>query len=178
MCAHVRRGNFQKACQRYDLEYHSNNSRQWVTSFSQADLACWVDEHVFVDTLDEVKRIIKPRYARELPILLITNDDRFPGMIHAVDPGYKVLTLDKLTDLSGIFQPALPVIEMSLCSKAKTIIANQYSTYSRAIFKKAVWKRKHMVNFSFAWTKSVRNITYYVDSWKTAGPFVNQQYFL
>jgi hypothetical protein len=83
-----------------------------------------------------------------------------------------------LTDVAGIFQPALPVIEMTLCSKAKVLIANQYSTYSRAIFKKAVWKRKHMVNFSFAWSKVIQNMTYYVDSWQTAGPFVNQNHFL
>jgi hypothetical protein len=178
MCAHVRRGNFQKACQRYNNEYLSNSSRQWVTSFVEADLACWVDEHIFVDVLDEVKRIVKPRYAKELPILLISNDERFPGMISAADPCYKVITMDMLIDLKSIFQPALPVIEMTLCSKAKVIIANQYSTFSRAIFKKAVWKRKHMNNFSFAWSKSVRNITYYVDSWQNAGPFVNQQHFL
>ena len=35
MCAHVRRGNFKKACERYDSEYHSDTSRPWVKSFAE-----------------------------------------------------------------------------------------------------------------------------------------------
>lgn len=136
------------------------------------------DEHIFIDQVDEVTRVAKERYKRDLPILLITNDDRFVDNVKAKDPGYNVLTMKQLTDMSGIFQPAIPVIEMSLCSKAKILIANQYSTFSRAIFKKAVWKRKHMTKYSFAWSKSLQNITYYVDSWSAAGPFINAGHFL
>ena len=119
--------------------------------------------------------------------------------------------------MTGIFQPAIPVIEMTLCSKARIIVANQYSTYSRgkqgrklfppvyaflciyfllsivanivsficnpiqwtvAIFKKAVWKRKHMTKLSFAWSKSLQNMTYYVDSWQAAGPYVNEHHWV
>jgi len=156
----------------------SDSSRPWVRSFYDAGLACWVDEHIFVDEVDEVTRISKERYKRDLPILLITNDDRFVGLIRAADPGYNILTMAEVADISAIFAPAIPVIEMLLCSKAKVIIANQYSTYSRAIFKKAVWKRKHMTKFSFAWSKSLQNITYYVDSWSAAGPYVNERHFL
>ena len=178
MCAHVRRGNFKKACERYDQEFHSNASRPWVKSFSESGLACWVDEHMFVDEVDEVTRIAKERYKRDLPILLITNDNKFVDVVRATDPGYNVYTIDQIADLGGIFIPALPVIEMTLCSKAKVLIANQYSTFSRAIYKKAVWKRKQMTKFSFAWSKSIKNITYYADSWVAAGPYVNHEYFL
>jgi hypothetical protein len=178
MCAHVRRGNFKKACERYDEEYFSGKPRSWVRSFYESGMACYVDEHTFIDQVDEVIRISKERYKRDLPILLITNDDRFVEQVRAIEPGYNVLTMNQVSDMAGIFQPAVPVIEMTLCSKAKVILANQYSTFSRAIFKKAVWKRKHMTKFSFAWAKSLQNITYYVDSWSAAGPYVNQQHFL
>ena len=131
MCAHVRRGNFKKACERYDLEYRSNSSRSWVKSFAETGLACYVDEHVFIDQVDEVKRIAQERYKRDLPILLVTNDDRFADQVRAAEPGYNLLSVQQVSDMHGIFQPAVPVIEMTLCSKARVIIANQYSTYSR-----------------------------------------------
>ena len=93
-------------------------------------------------------------------------------------PGYNIVQTHQVSEMTGIFQPAIPVIEMTLCSKARIIIANQYSTYSRAIFKKAVWKRKHMTKLSFAWSKTLQNMTYYVDSWQSAGPYVNENHWI
>ena len=51
-------------------------------------------------------------------------------------------------------------------------------TFVAAIFKKAVWKRKHMTKLSFAWSKSLQNMTYYVDSWQAAGPYVNEHHWI
>lgn len=178
MCAHVRRGNFKRACERYDAEYHSDSSRPWVKSFAETGLACYVDEHTFIDQVDEIKRVASERYKRDLPILLVTNDERFADQVRAAEPGYNILQTFQVTEMTGIFQPAIPVIEMTLCSKARIIVANQYSTYSRAIFKKAVWKRKHMTKLSFAWSKSLQNMTYYVDSWQAAGPYVNEHHWV
>ena len=54
-------------------------------------LACHVDEHIFIDQVDEVKRIAGERYKRDLPILLVTNDERFADQVRAAEPGYNLL---------------------------------------------------------------------------------------
>ena len=152
MCAHVRRGNFKQACRLYDEEMTTANPRAWVKQFAQKKLVCYVDENIF---LEQVDTVMKEWNKRVLPILLITNDPKFAALVkERATPEYKVFTLNDLVDTSSILQSALPVFEISLCSRARVIVANQYSTFSRAIFKKALWKRKHMANFSFAWSKA------------------------
>ena len=66
---------------------------------SFAGLACYVDEHIFIDQVDEVKRISSERYKRALPILLVTNDERFADQVRAAEPGYNILQTFQVTNL-------------------------------------------------------------------------------
>ena len=53
----------------------------------------------------------------------------------------------------------------SLCSRAKVVLGNQYSTFSRGIFKKALWNTdNHMLKYSFAWSKG-QTINYFEKDW-------------
>ena len=150
MCAHVRRGNFKKACHMYDEEYESGNPRSWVKQFYEKHLSCYVNDKVFSD---QVGAVMETLGKRAMPILLVTNDHRFAERVQTENPNMKILTLSQAIDLQSLFQPAIPVIEMSLCSRANILLANQYSTFSRGIFKKALWQHAWMIKNSFAWSK-------------------------
>ena len=162
MCTHVRRGNFKKACELYDEELHSSNPRGWVKQFAARKLVCYVDENIFFDQIDAV---YKAWNRRKLPVVLVTNDNEFADRVSQLkSEEHQIYTLNQLFHMDQVPSAALPVIEMTLCSRAKLIIANQYSTFSRGIFKKALWKRKHMLNYSFAWSKDF-TLNYFEKDW-------------
>ena len=56
--------------------------------------------------------ISKCRGKRILPILLVTNDQRFAHNVQAANPNVNILTLEQVADMKAIFQPAIPVVEM------------------------------------------------------------------
>lgn len=47
---------------------------------------------------------------------------------------------DLLQGRSGVLEVAFPVIDIMMCSQAHTLILNQFSTFSNAIFKMAMWR--------------------------------------
>ena len=55
--------------------------------------------------------------------------------------GITLYTLeDMLEGRKKVIKAAHPVIDITLCSMAHTLILNQFSTFSRAIYKTAMWR--------------------------------------
>lgn len=71
MCVHVRRGDFFEACARYSVESQSGTARPWVTNFDDSNLACWVDDKIFLEQVAYVNGLVS---RNRLPVFISSND--------------------------------------------------------------------------------------------------------
>jgi len=104
-----------------------------------------------------LKEKITAELGHMLPIYISTNDLKFAS--HAkkalYDEGIAAYFLnDFVTPEMQRNKDAFPVVDVSLCSHARTLILNQYSTFSSGIYKQAHWlsSREDAV-VAYAWSQ-------------------------
>jgi DNA-binding transcriptional ArsR family regulator len=146
ICAHIRRGDFNESCAAYDLENISPKPRSWVSDYHTKNIACWVDENVVLHHIKLLKEkgLMKLRHSGEMmPIYVSTNDMPFVARLKLLLKNEKIQVYtinDMLEGRKKVIDAAYPIIDISLCSKAHTLILNSYSSFSRAIFRSAMWR--------------------------------------
>ena len=143
ICAHIRRGDFKESCDAYDAEMAGPTPRSWVAKYYQKKIACWVDEAVVINQANILKTKMVAKYGQMVPLYASTNDMAFAEKVKAAlkAQGIRFYTLDDMLEgRKKVMKAAHPVIDITLCSKAHTLILNQFSTFSRAIYKTAMWR--------------------------------------
>ena len=143
ICGHIRRGDFKEACDAYDAEMATASPRSWVANYYKKGITCWVDETVLVNEAKILKANIIKKWGKMVPIYVSTNDMAFADKVKIVlkQEGISLYTLeDMLEGRKKVIKAAHPVIDITLCSQAHTLILNQFSTFSRAIYKTAMWR--------------------------------------
>ena len=144
MCAHIRRGDFKESCDSYDAEMASASPRSWVAAYYKKRVTCWVDEGVLVNQMKILQNIMIRKYGRTMTVYASTNDVAFAQKVKGVlkkELGIRFYTLDDMLEgRTKVMKAAHPVIDISLCARAHTLILNQFSTFSRAIIKAAMWR--------------------------------------
>jgi hypothetical protein len=127
----------------------SGKPRPFVKDNFDKGLACWVDANVVTSQLRYIEEKMNDT---KVPLYLSTNDIDFAVheqkslKRHGVT-GY--LLGDFVTADMKINQDVYPVIDVTICSLAHTLVLNQYSTFSSGIYKQATWKQKDVV--AYAW---------------------------
>ena len=143
ICAHIRRGDFKESCDAYDAEMATTTPRSWVAAYYKKNIACWVDENVVINQAKILKDKMIAKYGQMVPIYASTNDMTFAEKVKVVlkREGIRFYTLDDMLEgRKKVMKAAHPVIDITLCAKAHTLVLNQFSTFSRAIYKTAMWR--------------------------------------
>lgn len=163
ICAHIRRGDFKESCDAYDQEMASGSPRSWVANYYKKRIQCWVDEQVMLNQAKLLENKMIKKYGQMVPIYASTNDEVFARKVKQVlrkEMGIRFYTLDDmLAGRTKVMKASHPVIDITLCSRAHTLVLNQFSTFSRAIYKTAMWRNATVSPYAGGRTSKLYNGT-------------------
>jgi hypothetical protein len=133
-CAHLRRGDFEDECRKYDEEMRSGRARPWVKAHFEAGWGCWLDEH---ELELNFRTLVRQGESRGAPYALFvaTEDPAFVAAPRFAK--YNLSTFAQLAaaDPSLVLPPPAAVsaglLDQLVCSRAKVLMLNVFSTFSQ-----------------------------------------------
>lgn len=159
ICAHVRRDDFNLSCALYDEEMRTKSPRVWVKRLYSKRKSCWVDETVLFNTISIVRTHLNmgKDLDKKLNVYVSTDDNEFISQLSVESQrlhGATFVMLPTLLSMKEFIRGSFshPLIDQNVCSGAKLLILNSFSTFSAKIYEKA--KRKNPKIEAIAWTTS------------------------
>ncbi|KAL1511878.1 hypothetical protein AB1Y20_005160 [Prymnesium parvum] len=139
-CAHIRRGDFAQECLRYEQELAGGAPRAWVVWHARRRLSCYQDDAELAANLRQFSLEVASSSRTsvgEVPLYASIEDSSFLESAALRPFNFSSLkSFSKLVDGSSISMPPGVrdvLLDQLVCSRAKWLLLNAYSTFSQLV---------------------------------------------
>ena len=138
-CAHIRQGDFDEECAKYEKELASKRPRPWLLSHARRGYSCLQNEDTLVSNLRGLRQ--KAVGGLDVPIYASIEDAAFLKR-----PSLRPFNMTSLSELADIVRATsreqrlqIPdsignvLIDQMVCGRAKILLLNAFSTFSQMV---------------------------------------------